>query len=106
MTSRSPQDHSQTGSLLSDTEGPARRRQGLSRFFSRSFGAGAVVVAVLVGIQLGSIPWRYRRQIWQLQGFLLGGLAGYVVGRLSRAGASSPGGAAGDRHRPGLPPPP
>jgi hypothetical protein len=71
-----------------------------------SFGAGAGVVAVLVGIQLGSIPWRYRRQIWQLQGFLLGGLAGYVVGRLSRSEASSPGGGPGDRHRPGLPPPP
>jgi hypothetical protein len=52
---------------------------------SSSLGAGALVIAVVVGIQLGSIPWRYRRQIWQLQGFLLGGLVGYVVGRLSAA---------------------
>jgi hypothetical protein len=51
----------------------------------RSLGTGALVIAVVVGIQLGSIPWRYRRQIWKLQGFLLGGLVGYVVGRLSAA---------------------
>lgn len=48
----------------------------------RSFGVGALVIAAVVGIQLGSIPWRYRRQIWMLQGFLAGGLVGYVVGRL------------------------
>lgn len=52
---------------------------------SSSLGAGALVIAVVVGIQLGSIPWRYRRQIWQLQGFLLGGLVGCVVGRLRAA---------------------
>jgi hypothetical protein len=57
----------------------------------RSVGAGALVIAVVVGIQLGSIPWRYRRQIWKLQGFLLGGLVGYVVGRLN---AAAPGGQA------------
>jgi len=56
-----------------------------------SVGAGALVIAVVVGIQLGSIPWRYRRQIWKLQGFLLGGLVGYVVGRLN---AAAPGGQA------------
>jgi hypothetical protein len=49
---------------------------------ARRFGAVALVVALVVGMQLGSIPWRFRRQIWQLQGFLLGALAGYVVGRL------------------------
>jgi hypothetical protein len=48
----------------------------------RTVGLGALVVALVIGIQLGSIPWRYRRQIWQLQGFLLGALAGYVLGRL------------------------
>jgi sulfite exporter TauE/SafE len=46
-------------------------------------GVGTLVIALVVGIQLGRIPWRYRRQIWQLQGFLLGALAGYVLGRLS-----------------------
>lgn len=61
---------------------PQRRPAG--RLRSR-LGTGALVIAVVVGIQLGSIPWRYRRQIWQLQGFLLGGLMGYVVGRLRAA---------------------
>ena len=39
----------------------------------------------VVSFQPGSTPWRYRRQISQLQGFLLGGLVGYVVGRLRAA---------------------
>ena len=58
----------------------SRREEGS---LARSFGVGALVIALVVGIQLGSIPWRYRRQIWQLQGFLLGALAGYVLGRLN-----------------------
>jgi hypothetical protein len=66
----------------------------------RRFGAGALVIAVLVGIQLGAIPWRYRRQIWQLQGFLLGAVVGYVVGRLSGrdlpSGSQLPPGPGGD----------
>ncbi|QNI71272.1 hypothetical protein [Cyanobium sp. NS01] len=82
-----------------------RGRRGLGHVFSRSFGAGAVVIAVLVGIQLGTIPWRYRRQIWQLQGFLLGGLAGYVAGRLGRSRGASGADDPGDRHPPSLPPP-
>jgi hypothetical protein len=49
----------------------------------RRVGVGTLVIALVVGMQLGSIPWRYRRQIWQLQGFLLGALAGYVLGRLN-----------------------
>lgn len=51
----------------------------------RRLGVGSLVIALVVGMQLGSIPWRYRRQIWQLQGFLLGALAGYVLGRLNGA---------------------
>jgi hypothetical protein len=46
---------------------------------------GSLVIALVVGIQLGSIPWRYRRQIWQVQGFLLGAVAGYVLGRLNES---------------------
>ena len=61
-----------------------RLREEAGRF-GRRFGVGALVIAVVVGIQLGSIPWRFRRQIWMLQGCLLGGLVGYVVGRLSAA---------------------
>lgn len=73
---------------------------------ARRFSTGALVIAVLVGIQLGNIPWRYRRQIWQLQGFLLGAAVGYVVGRFSRESrskGSSPGGPGGSG--PTLPPP-
>jgi sulfite exporter TauE/SafE len=51
----------------------------------RLFGLGSLVIALVVGIQLGSIPWRYRRQIWQVQGFLLGAVAGYVLGRLNES---------------------
>ncbi|MEB3277235.1 MAG: hypothetical protein VKM92_09755 [Cyanobacteriota bacterium] len=54
-------------------------------WWQRSFSGAALVIAVLVGIQLGAIPWRYRREIWQLQGFLVGAALGYVVGR-SRSG--------------------
>jgi hypothetical protein len=81
--------------------GLGRRATGLGRRTSglaRSVGVAALVVAVLVGIQLGSIPWRYRRQIWQLQGFLLGGLLGYVVGRLSAAAPDSDQAAATSRN--------
>jgi uncharacterized membrane protein YedE/YeeE len=42
-----------------------------------------VTLAVIVGMQLGGVPWRYRKQIWQLQGALLGAVVGFVVGRLS-----------------------
>jgi hypothetical protein len=52
----------------------------------RRFGLVALVLALVVGMQLGSIPWRFRREIWRLQGFLLGGLAGYVLGRLNDTG--------------------
>ena len=55
------------------------------RSLGRTIGLGGLAIAVVVGIQLGSIPWRYRRQILQLQGFVAGALAGYVLGRLGRA---------------------
>ena len=47
-------------------------------------GGGGLVVgltlAVLTGLQLGAMPWRFRRQMFQLQGALAGGLVGFVVG--------------------------
>jgi hypothetical protein len=60
-------------------------RRSPSGGLSSGLGVGALVIAVVVGIQLGSIPWRYRRQIWQVQGFLLGAVAGYVLGRLNES---------------------
>ncbi|MEI8249933.1 MAG: hypothetical protein WCF98_02045 [Synechococcus sp. ELA057] len=58
---------------------PERGRLGLN------IGLGGVVFALLIGIQLGAIPWRYRREIWQLQGLLVGAGLGFVVGRFSRS---------------------
>jgi hypothetical protein len=68
---------------LGKSSGSPQRGRGGG--LSSNLGIGALVIAVVVGIQLGTIPWRYRRQIWQLQGFLLGSLVGYVVGRLRAA---------------------
>lgn len=62
---------------------PQRRRQR-GGSLGRSIGLGALVIAVVVGIQLGRLPWRYRRQILQLQGFVAGVLVGYLAGRISQ----------------------
>jgi len=46
-------------------------------------GSGLAVIltlAVVVGLQLGAIPWRFRREMWQLQGAVAGGFIGYLVG--------------------------
>lgn len=48
-----------------------------------------IVVTLIVGLQLGALPWRYRRQFLQLQGALLGGAAGFVLGRMT-AGRRDP----------------
>ena len=68
---------------LSKPDGKLDRGKDVN--LARLFGLGSLVIALVVGIQLGSIPWRYRRQIWQAQGFLLGAVAGYVLGRLSES---------------------
>ena len=47
--------------------------------------AAFISLAVVIGIQLGGMPWRYRRQFWQVQGALMGAVLGFVVGRLSAA---------------------
>jgi hypothetical protein len=39
-----------------------------------------LVVTLVVGLQLGALPWRFRKQIWQLQGALAGGAVGLVIG--------------------------
>ena len=64
----------------------------LRRMAGRLFNGGAVLMpavvislAVVIGIQLGGIPWRFRRQMWQLQGALMGAGVGFVLGRLSAA---------------------
>ena len=49
-----------------------------------------VAVALILGLQLGALPWRYRRQFWQLQGALLGGAAGFLLGRITAGGRGRP----------------
>ena len=62
------------------TAGPIRAARGKgSRVAWASLGA-----AILIGIQLGAMPWRYRKEMWQLQGGLAGALVGFWVGRVTR----------------------
>lgn len=71
--------------LKSRSSAPLRRRGG--------GGAAAVIgiaLALVLGMQLGGIPWRYRKQLWQLQGALAGAVVGFVVGRLSRSDPGPP----------------
>jgi hypothetical protein len=49
----------------------------------------AVAAALVVGLQLGGLPWRYRKQLWQLQGVLVGAALGYLIGRLDRTDAGA-----------------
>ena len=70
------------------SSGPLRRMAG--RLFNGGTAltaAVAISLAVVIGIQLGGIPWRYRRQMWQLQGALMGAALGFVVGRISASSA-------------------
>jgi hypothetical protein len=50
---------------------------------SQSASTLSLVIAIFVGQQLGGIPWRYRKQIWQLQGLAIGFVAGFILGRIS-----------------------
>ena len=50
-------------SSLSRTSGAGNLRRGGSTLAVLSLAA-----AFVIGLQLGAIPWRYRKQIWQLQG--------------------------------------
>jgi FtsH-binding integral membrane protein len=56
-------------------------------------GGGLVLVlavTLVVGLQLGAMPWRFRKQMWQLQGALAGGVAGLVVGYVVGRGRPRP----------------
>ena len=61
--------------------------QQRARRIGQSTAALVLLAALVVGIQLGAIPWRYRKQIWQLQGALVGLAAGFALGRISAGGA-------------------
>ncbi len=42
-----------------------------------------MALALMIGIQLGSLPWRYGRELWQAQGAAFGLVVGLAIGRLS-----------------------
>ncbi|MFN6134626.1 MAG: hypothetical protein ACK46L_17285 [Synechococcaceae cyanobacterium] len=53
--------------------------------------AAGLALALLLGIQLGALHWRFRKEIWQAQGAIMGLVAGFAIGRLcgSRSAPSS-----------------
>ena len=68
-----------------DQPPPATRRS--TRWIRKSanpIGLGlAVMLALTIGVQLGTMPWRFRREIWQLQGAVVGVALGVLIGRFS-----------------------
>ena len=60
------------------------KRPGVSRWRSLGWGTVlALLVVLLIGIQLGRLPFRYRHSLWQLQGAALGGVIGFALGQVS-----------------------
>ena len=60
----------------------SRKPSGLRMPGGSGLAAITLALAVVIGIQIGGVPWRFRKQLWQLQGAALGAVVGYVVGRL------------------------
>jgi hypothetical protein len=61
------------------------RNNPLTRLFPRipMLAGVGMALALLIGIQLGALPWRYRRELWQAQGAALGMVVGLAIGRFS-----------------------
>jgi hypothetical protein len=61
------------------------RNQPKSRLLPRipMLAGVGIAMALLIGIQLGALPWRYRRVMWQFQGAVFGLVVGLAIGRLS-----------------------
>ncbi|HJN35410.1 MAG: hypothetical protein AB8E74_09980 [Prochlorococcus sp.] len=43
----------------------------------------AIIVAITMGLQLGSMRWKHRKLIWQLQAALMAGSVGFATGFVS-----------------------
>ena len=65
---------------------PKPKGRGVLKALGSGTAAVSLVLALVIGMQLGGVPWRYRKQLWQLQGALVGAVVGYVLGRLSGGG--------------------
>jgi hypothetical protein len=65
-----------------------RKSSGLRMPGGSGLAAITLALAVVIGMQIGGVPWRFRKQLWQLQGAALGAVLGYVVGRMSGANAN------------------
>ena len=64
---------------LQPLERPGRLRRSGRRVAVLSLAAAAVI-----GFQLGGLQWRYRQQLWQLQGLVVGLVIGHLIGRMDR----------------------
>jgi hypothetical protein len=64
---------------------PGRRNHRITRLFPRipMLAGVGMALALMIGIQIGALPWRYRRELWQAQGAAFGLVVGLTIGRLS-----------------------
>jgi len=62
---------------------PPRSARVTNKISNRLTLGVAVALALMIGVQLGGLPWRFRREIWQIQGVVVGLALGVVIGRLS-----------------------
>jgi len=94
MANRSDPDLEQRmQQLIREVGTPAAAPQARSSGRGRSMGkvlprvslvAGvSMALALLIGIQLGALPWRYRRELWRAQGVVIGVVVGIGIGRLT-----------------------
>jgi len=62
----------------------SKTQPSISRHVGGGLLMGTAGLALVIGLSIGAMPYRYRKQIWQLQGGAAGLIVGYLVGRLHR----------------------
>ena len=65
---------------------PTRQNRDRLTLRNSGMGLGFIALALIVGLQLGSFSWRYRKWIWRVQGLAFGAVAGYVAGKIENGG--------------------
>jgi hypothetical protein len=88
-----PNQQQRLQQLMKEVEAPTAaprtktpgRNSPVTRLFPRfpMLAGVGMALALLIGIQLGSLPWRYRRELWQAQGAAFGMVVGLAIGRLT-----------------------